>query len=197
MNKKDSDLTKRAIRDMILDYVPYLIIIAFIIIIRMYIAEPVRVNGSSMDPTLKDGDIMLLYKLKKRTKGVNRFDIVVVKADNTKIIKRVIGLPGETIKYEIITDENNMKSGVLYVDGKRIQEDFITEEAKLSTCYGEYNICEEAYTIPANHYFVMGDNRLNSKDSRFIGAVSDDIVSGTTEVIIFPFSRFGNVTNKD
>lgn len=199
--------TKYAIKDFFLSYMPFLIIIFFIVIIRWFVATPVRVNGSSMSPTLKNGDTMLLYKLTKKTKGIKRFDIVVIKTDSGRLIKRVIGLPGDKIKYVIEKGEDEEKVGVLYINGEKIEESFLDNTAKLSTCVSvwneDINICNDEETIfkgenheitvPDGEYFVMGDNRVNSKDSRMIGFIEDKNILGTTEIILFPFNRTGKV----
>lgn len=198
--------TEYAVRDFFMSYMPFLIIITFIVIIRWFIATPVRVNGSSMTPTLKNGDTMLLYKLTKKTKGIKRFDIVVIETDSGRLIKRVIGLPGDKVKYEI--EKNDDKEiGVLYINGEKIEEKFLSEDAKVDTCKNvwevDYNICNNEdtifkgenheVTVPEGEYYVMGDNRINSKDSRMIGFIEDKNVLGTTEIILFPFNRTGKV----
>lgn len=189
--------TKDAKKDMFLDVAPYLIIIFFIIIIRIFICTPVVVNGTSMVPTLHDGDVMLLYKLAKRVNGVKRFDIVVVKTDSGDLIKRVIGLPGDHLKYVVNKDENDYPTdAILYVNGKKIDEDFWNDKPgnSIYTCNMNSDICsEDGVTVKDGEYYVMGDNRENSKDSRMIGTISDKNVLGITRLIIFPFSRFGNV----
>ena len=78
---------------------PYLIILIVVIFIKSLIIAPVQVNGDSMDNTLKDGDIMLLNKIGYKLNGVERFDIVVINYENNYLIKRVIGLPGDNIKF--------------------------------------------------------------------------------------------------
>lgn len=183
--------TKRASRDMFLEYAPYLIIIAFVVVIRIFIATPIDVNGSSMVPTLKDNDIMILYKLTKRVRGIKRFDIVVIDTDSGKLIKRVIGLPGEKIKYETKVDEEGNVTSRLLVNGKEVKEDFLPEAYQNATCANEWTICNEEIIVPEDEYFVMGDNRGDSKDSRMIGMIPYDKVLGTTELTIFPFNRFG------
>lgn len=183
--------TKRATRDMFMEYAPYLIIIAFVVIIRIFIATPIDVNGSSMNPTLKSNDIMILYKLTKRVRGIKRFDIVVIDTDSGKLIKRVIGLPGDKIKYETETNEDGAEISYLVVNGEKVEEEFLPDTYKNATCMGEWTICNEEITIPDNEYFVMGDNRGDSKDSRMIGTIEYDKILGTTELTIFPFNRFG------
>lgn len=186
-------ITKYAQKDILLSYMPYLIIIFFVFIIRLLVVTPVKVNGSSMNPTLKNNDYMLLYKLTKKMRGIKRFDIVVIKTDSGRLIKRVIGLPGDTLKYEIEENDDGKKSGVLYVNGKKIEEKFLDEDAKKNTCNEDWIICETEYIVPENEYFVMGDNRGNSIDSRKIGTIEYKNIEGTTKLIFFPFSRFGNV----
>ena len=181
--------TKKAKKDMFEEYIPYLIIIFFVIIIRTFIATPVRVDGTSMNPTLKDGDVMLLYKLRLKTVGVNRFDIVVINTDEGKLIKRVIGLPGDKISYEVNDDEEN---GTLYINGEKVKEDFITDIAKAQTCKYNSDICLDEITVPDGEYYVMGDNRGNSKDSRMIGTIEKEDIAGIASVVIWPINRFGS-----
>lgn len=153
-------------------------IILAIILIRTFIVTPVRVNGTSMHPTLKDGEIMILNKIDYVFNDIERFDIVVVKTDNNKIIKRVIGLPGETLKYE-----NN----TLYVNGKEIEEPYLKEGTS------DFNLTELGYKkLPKDCYFVMGDNRDNSNDSRLLGCIKEKNIEGSSSLVIFPFSKAGN-----
>lgn len=132
-----------------------------------------------MVPTLLDGDIMILDKIGYRINGLKRFDIVVIKYNNEKIIKRVIGLPGDYIEY---------KDNILYVNGKEIKEEYkrdITNNFSLKDL--EYE------KIPENKYLVLGDNRSISKDSRIIGLIDKEDIEGYTGIIVFPFKRIGNV----
>ena len=155
------------------EYVPYLVIILLVIIIRSFIITPVKVNGASMDDTLASGDIMMLYKLAK----IERDDIVVVSKDvqGSNLIKRIIGMPGEKIKcVEGIIYINDMKYNDKYSKGKT--SDF--EEIELSS----------------DEYFVLGDNRLVSEDSRYFGPVKEKHIEGETSLIIFPFKKLGIVS---
>ena len=97
----------------------YLLIIVMVILIRTFIITPVRVNGTSMDPTLKNGEIMILNKIKYNKNDIKRFDIVVVKMDKELLIKRVIGLPNEEIKYV---------DNKLYINGEHIKEPFLNDD---------------------------------------------------------------------
>lgn len=152
-------------------------IILAIILIRTFIITPVRVNGTSMNETLEDGEIMILNKIDYTFNEINRYDIVVVKTEDSKIIKRVIGLPGETLKYE-----NN----TLYINGKETEEPYLTEKTE------DFNITELGYDkIPKDCYFVMGDNRNNSSDSRIIGCVKKENIEGSASLVIYPFKEAG------
>ena len=195
--KVDSEVikknTKKASWDLFKEYGPFLILLAFIIIIRLFIASPMSVSGTSMVPTLEDGDYVLLYKLKKRVKGISRFDIVVIKNSEGTLVKRVIGLPGETLKYRVY-EENGIEKSELAIDGKIIAEDFLADEYKNNTCRYKNQLCsEEGVTLKEGEYFVMGDNRLSSKDSRIIGTIADKEIKGIAELRLFPFSKFGKI----
>lgn len=147
-------------------------IILAIILLRTFIITPVRVNGSSMDYTLEDGEIMLLNKIGYKFTDINRFDIVVVDTIDSKIIKRVIGLPGETLKYE-----NN----TLYINGKEVDEPYLKEKTE------DFNLTDLGYEkLPQDCYFVMGDNRNNSSDSRIIGLINEKLIEGTTTISLWP-----------
>lgn len=154
------------------ELLPYFIIILVVIFIKVFIVSPIRVNGESMDSTLHDGDIMLLDEVSYRFSDIQRFDIVVIHREDEYLIKRVIGLPGEKIKYV---------DGKLYVNGKYVKEDFKHKKTN-----------DFSAIINEENYFVMGDNRTNSTDSRGFGTVSRDQILGKTSLTIFPFSRFGN-----
>lgn len=132
-----------------------------------------------MVPTLLDGDIMILDKIGYRINGLKRFDIVVIKYNNEKIIKRVIGLPGDYIEY---------KDNILYVNGKEIKEEYKRDITN------NFSLKDLGYKkIPENKYLVLGDNRSISKDSRIIGLIDKEDIEGYTGIIVFPFKRIGNV----
>ncbi len=192
-NEEIEKNTKAASRDMFMEYGPFLIAIVFILAIRIFIASPFRVDGTSMMPTLQDGNYMLLYKLKKRINGINRFDIVVVDYSEGQIIKRVIGLPKETIKYEV-KEEDGTKKGILYVDGKVVEENFIEDDYKAATCIRNTQLCDQGITLGEDEYFVMGDNRAVSLDSRVLGVFNSKKIKGIAELRLFPFNKFGNVS---
>lgn len=166
------------------EIIPYIIIILVVILIKTYIVSPIRVNGSSMYRTLHDKDIMILNKTAYYNHSIKRFDIVVVKVEKSKfiprkehIIKRVIGLPGDKIEY---------RNNCLYINGKKTKESFPHAET------ADFNIKDlGSITVPENHYFVLGDNRINSVDSRLLGFIKKENIIGKAKYTILPISRFG------
>lgn len=149
---------------------PYIIIFVAVILIRIFIITPVSVDGNSMYPNLKNGNILLL---KKFDKSYERFDIVVLNYDNERLIKRIIGLPGEYVEY---------KDSKLYINGKIVEEtmiDISTQNFKLESI--GYN------RIPDDYYFVVGDNRGVSKDSRIIGLIHKKNIIGSVSFSLWPF----------
>ncbi len=157
--------------------IPYVVIIFVVAIIRTFFVTPVRVNGSSMDPYLKDGEILILNKTDR---SYDRFDIIVTKVNGTSLIKRVIGLPGENIEYK------DCKLYINNVEQKDFVEECITEDFSLEELY-------DYVVLPENYYFVMGDNRKGSSDSRDIriGLIEKSQIEGTVAIRITPFKRFG------
>ena len=152
------------------ELIPYVIILIVVLLVRTYLVTPIMVSGPSMQPTLNGGELMILYK-----RGtIDRFDIVVVDIDTEDIIKRVIAVPGETISCE---------NGIIYVNGRRQDEEY---SKGVTYDFGKVELGE-------NEYFVMGDNRQDSKDSRHIGPIHIDKIKGTTSLVLFPFTKFGNV----
>lgn len=155
------------------ELLPYIIIIIVVIIIRTFIFTPVVVNGPSMMNTLHNGDVMILDKIGMKLGGIKRFDIVVIQTGKTKIIKRVIGLSGETISY---------KNNKLYINGKEVSDNHSNEIT--------YDF--EEIKIPDGEYYVLGDNRTDSVDSRILGTIPKNEILGRATFIIYPFNRFGS-----
>ena len=178
--KNEDKVTKNNVIKVIKEIMSYVLIIIIVLLIKKYIFTPIRVNGESMYPTLKHNDIMILNEIGYYINGLERFDIVVVNTNGEKIIKRVIGLPGDRVEY------NNNK---LYVNDEEIEEDFShadTLDFSVNDDLG-YDV------IPDDYYFVVGDNRINSIDSRIIGLVNKKQILGKTNFVVYPFSRFGSI----
>lgn len=153
----------------------YILIIIAVLIIRTFIVTPAIVDGASMDYTLEDGQLVFINKFVYNIKDVERFDIVVLnnEEDNDRIIKRIIGLPNETIEYN-----NNQ----LYVNGKLVEQNYEVEQT-------------EDFTVVTkeNEYFVLGDNRDVSKDSRMLGNFNEKDIIGRVNFRILPFKKFGSI----
>lgn len=157
----------------------YVIVIVVALLIKFFVFSPVKVNGTSMVPTLNDGDIMILNEIGYHINGINRFDIAVAKVDGEKLIKRVIGLPGEKVEY---------RDNKLYINDEEVYENFKHGDTD------DFSILDLGIdVIPDNHYFLVGDNRGNSKDSRVIGVIHKSKIMGKTRLIVFPFDRINTV----
>ncbi|MDD3821652.1 MAG: signal peptidase I [Bacilli bacterium] len=156
----------------------YFLIIIVVILLRSFIITPAQVVGNSMQPNLNNGDIILLNKISYRFYDINRFDIVVIKyAASTPLVKRVIGLPGEK---------------VAYLDNKLyINNIYVKEPVYLKGTTDDYALDNDY--IPDNYYFVVGDNRNNTIDSRTIGLIKREDIIGKTNYIIYPFPRLGQI----
>lgn len=152
------------------ELVPYILIVVGVVLLRTFIVTPIKINGSSMYDTLKGNEICILYKLGK----IDRFDIIVTDYEGERLIKRVIAMPGETIEVE---------NGFIYINDKKIKDEY---------GYGETDDFEKV-TLKEDEYFVMGDNRKISKDSRLIGPVNEKDISGTTNLILYPFNKIGSI----
>ena len=169
------------VKELIKTILTYVMIIFIVIVIRLFFVDPVRVDGHSMDTTLQNGEIMLLNKIVYRRHDIKRFDIVVIKENNKLIIKRVIGLPNETVEY---------KDNVLYINGEKVDDPYP------STNTDDFTIQDIGHVkVPGDTYFVMGDNRADSLDSRYpqVGVINKSQILGRARVIIWPFNRISVV----
>jgi len=164
----------------------YAIIILVVVLVRTFIITPVYVDGMSMWPTLNDKDVLLL---KKYDKNIERFDVVVVNVGNSKLVKRVIALPGETIRISSTDTGYGNISSSIYINGNLLEEDYGYEPIE------EPGVASVDYKIADDEYFVMGDNRNNSSDSRITGieAIKKKNIVGVTSFRIFPFDKIGKI----
>ena len=159
--------------------------IVLIFVIRTYIFSPVIVEGDSMNPTLVDGDRLFINKIGMYVGEIDRLDVVVFKGKkDNHYIKRVIGMPGDQIHF---------KDNHLYINDQLVTENYIIKngfqrDISLHSLYGQDK-------IPDNYYFVLGDNRPNSLDSRqrSIGLIHESQILGSSNMIVWPLKRIQNV----
>jgi signal peptidase I len=163
------------------------------VLLRAFVVQTFYIPSGSMEPTLQIGDRILVNKLSYHLHGVDRGNIVVFSrppAENcggpevNDLVKRVIGLPGETV---------SLSRGDVYVNGRRLDESWLPGAAQNSTEPGPggtpYSLLHP-YRIPAGDYFVMGDNRDDSCDSRYWGPIPKSLIVGKVEVRVWPLSSF-------
>ena len=167
--------------------IEWLVILAVAVLaaflIRSFAIEPFFIPSGSMEPTLQIGDRVLVNKLSYDLHSVHRGDIVVFKKPANDyspgvkdLIKRVIGLPGDTI---------SAHDGVVFIDGRKLPEPWLPK--------GETTAPFPPQLIPHGEYFMMGDNRGDSADSRIIGPVTDKLFIGRAFVRVWPLSRLGGI----
>lgn len=169
------------------EWVPYILIIIIVILLRTYIITPVIVRGDSMYDTLKNNEVLLLSKISYRTGKIKRFDVVVIKDKSQEyIIKRIIGMPGDSIEY---------KDNILYINGKKYNKKFtndVTEDFTLDDICN-INKIDCNGKIPEDMYLVLGDNRDVSADSRVKGLIEKDKIIGKAIFRIWPLTRINKV----
>ncbi|MDQ1354674.1 MAG: signal peptidase [Acidobacteriota bacterium] len=153
------------------------------ILLVNYVAAAYKIRGDSMNSVLKDQERVIISRLGLKTGAINRFDIVVLYKPNEpgkSIIKRVIGLPGEIIE---------IKDGEVFIDNKKLEQPFLA--GKDFPTSGKDNM--NPLLIQQDHYFVMGDNRAVSQDSRNFGPVPAKYIFGKTIFRYWPLSRLGKI----
>lgn len=161
------------LRDLILS-----LLLAFIVIVFFY--QPVQVEGTSMMPEIYNHERIFINKFVYRIEPIHRFDIIVFHypLDPSKsYIKRVVGLPGEWL---------SIRNGQVYIDGRKLREAFVPPS------YLDHDNYPRTY-IPANHYFVLGDHRDDSNDSREWGTVARKFIYGKAVFVYWPFSQIGTL----
>ena len=204
-NSEKKQVKKKSVAREILEWV--LTIVAAIMIalpIRAFAFEMVRVNGESMNSTLANGEIMFVTKFDyastwlsfpwqddeakenaaRITTGGNpqRFDVVVCRypgRGDTNFVKRVVGMPGDTVE---------VREGYLYVNGEKYDEPYIKDEYRTGrlNSFGPYE-------VPEGEYFVMGDHRNNSNDSRMQGSLPRDMIIGHVRTVLYPFGEIRGI----
>lgn len=172
----------------ILGYILYiLVILGLTWMIVTFVGQRTRVSGQSMETTLQNGDNLIVDKISYRFHDPARYDIIVFPykyEENTFYIKRIIGLPGETVQ---------VKDGYTYINGKKLTSDIYGREVM-----DEPGIAEEPIKLGKDEYFVLGDNRNHSQDSRdpYVGVLKRSDLLGRAFIRIYPLNKFGVIKHE-
>ncbi len=209
MGRRKQQAKRSPLMNFIAEWGLFILLLAAFFASRYYIWSPVAVDGHSMDPTLQHQERLIMIK----TTSIDRFDIVVASETDTNgeeklIVKRVIGMPGDTIRYE---------NDVLYVNNEQVDEPYLAEylaafqKDKLQETYSyskqfqDMALAAEAFTqdangyvdftvtVPEGQYYLLGDDRLVSLDSREVGSFSRENIEGEVVFRMWPLNRIGTV----
>ena len=185
-HKKARIETTPTVKKIIKEIVIWLLLIVLTITASYFITTNVFVKtavaGVSMEPTLMEGQVVIVNKIEYYLKSPKRNDVIVYKQSNREHsyyeIKRVIGLPGETVK---------IKNGIIYINDEALKEKVKTETIENA------GLAEEGIKLDDNEYFVLGDNRVGSEDSRTstIGNITKDMIIGNAWIRLLPIRRIG------
>ena len=184
MDKKQNN----SLAKFILEIAIYIALLVLCVsIVPKYVIQRTKVDGTSMERTLQDKDNLLVEKISYRFHNPKRFDIIVFypygkeEVPEDYYVKRVIGLPGETV--QIIGPD-------IYINGEKLEEHYGKDPITDEGC------AEDPIQLAEDEFFVLGDNREVSSDSRDFGPVSKKDISGRVVMRIYPFKTFGLLTNK-
>ena len=155
-----------------------------VMLFMSFIISQNKIPSASMVNTLNVGDRLLVARVPYYYRSPKRGEIVVFNGpDGNQWIKSVIGMPGEVI---------DMKEGNIYINGSYFDETAYLSDLGISGLNPyEVSVVQYPYTVPSNHYFLMGDNRLQSKDCRYIGAIADEDIIGKALLKVYPFNQIG------
>lgn len=167
----------------------FVICFVIVFILTHYVAKPIRVEGSSMYPTLQDGQLGITNVFAVKFQNVSRFDVVIVYNEERgeHWVKRVIGVPGDTVE---------SKDDVLIINGKVIDQFFLNQTyVKDMQKEGNFTSDFGPVTLKEDEYWLMGDNRIRSEDSRIHGPFKESELVGKDVLVFFPFNEFQYVHN--
>ena len=179
----------RIMRELLNTAIYLLCVLGAVWLVITFVGQRTEVEGASMENTLHNGDNLIVDKLSYRFHDPERFDIIVFPfqfQDNTYYIKRIIGLPGETVQI--------MDDGSIYINGEKLEENYGMEVIKPETI----GRAAEPIELGDDEYFVMGDNRNNSSDSRtdMVGNIKRENIIGKAWLRIWPVSDFGELQHQ-
>ena len=161
------------------------VVMALLVMVYLFIMSPQEINGASMEPNFHNGEYILTNKILYKFRNPIRGDVVIFKSPMNKeidYIKRVIGLPGDTV---------SLHDNSLWVNGEKVEEPYL---AQGTTIFGGSYLAEGAsIVVPPGTYFVCGDNRPHSSDSREFGPIAKEDFIGVAVFRYFPFSQLGSV----
>ena len=173
---------KKVIKEIVEMSMYLLVVLVLTYLVITFVGQRTEVSGSSMEPTLSDTDNLIVDKLSYRFHDPKRFDIIVFPfrySEETYFIKRIIGMPGETVRID--------EAGNIYINGVLLEENYGREVIQYAgRAYEEIELAED-------EYFVLGDNRNDSTDSRMpeVGNIHRSEIIGRAWVRIWPFDEFG------
>lgn len=159
------------------------VILAIMVMIYLFIMSPQEINGASMEPSFYNGEYILTNKVMYKFRAAKRGDVVIFKSPRNKdvdYIKRIIGLPGDTVE---------LRDNAFYVNGQKIEELYL--EPDVITFGGSFLQEGQEITVPPDVYFVSGDNRPHSADSREFGPIPLEDIIGVAILRYWPFSKLG------
>lgn len=180
-------MKERSILGELLSWLIYIVIVVILSLgIITFIGQRTKVSGHSMETTLSDGDNLIVDKISYRFRDPERFEIIVFPfqyEEHTYYIKRIIGLPGETVQ---------VIDGYVYINGEVLDENYGLE------VMDDPGIAAEPITLGEDEYFVLGDNRNHSSDSRdpSVGVLHRDDIVGRAWIRIWPFDKFGVIKHE-
>lgn len=187
MRKKKSNMKRNVVKEILSTslYLLGVLIVTYLII--HYVGQRTEVEGSSMEPTLQNGDNLIVDKISYRFNDPKRFDIIVFPfqyEEETYYIKRIIGLPGETVRID--------QEGNIYINGEILEEGYGREVIR------DPGRAVNEIQLGDDEYFVLGDNRNNSTDGRaeLVGNIHRDDIIGRAWVRIYPFGKFGKLRHQ-
>ena len=166
------------------------VVVALVIsvVIYLFVMTPHEVVGNSMYPTYKNGEYLMANKITYKITDPDRGDVIIFKYSDTQdFIKRIIGLPGDKIM---------LKDGNIYVNGTQLDEEDYLDNT-IYTNGADFLKEGESITVPEGQYFVCGDNRPHSSDSRVFGTIQENAIKGKAWIVYFPFSDFRIVQHQD